>query len=58
MAFHTPHGTARFRLPWSWSSFDYRTLCEALWEQCDARFEVAKVERPRRGVTVHTDRGT
>jgi flavin-dependent dehydrogenase len=43
MAFHTPHGSARFRLPWSWSSFDYRTLCHELWEQCDARFEVAKV---------------
>ena len=54
MAFHTPHGSARFRLPWSWSSFDYRTLCEELWAQCgDARFEVAKVER--RGVT---SRGT
>ncbi|MET0771407.1 MAG: FAD-dependent oxidoreductase [Solirubrobacteraceae bacterium] len=57
MAFHTPHGSARFRLPWSWSSFDYRTLCEALWAQCgDARFEVAKVER-RDGATVITDRG-
>jgi flavin-dependent dehydrogenase len=44
MAFHTPHGSARFRLPWSWSSFDYRELCRALWEQTDARFEVAKVE--------------
>ena len=45
MAFHTPHGSARFRLPWSWSSFDYRTLCEELWAQCgDARFEIAKVE--------------
>jgi flavin-dependent dehydrogenase len=44
MAFHTPHGSARHRLPWSWSSFDYRTLCEELWAQCgDARFEVAKV---------------
>jgi flavin-dependent dehydrogenase len=44
MAFHTPHGSARFRLPWSWSSFDYRTLCEELWAQCgDARFEVAHV---------------
>jgi len=43
MAFHTPHGSARFRLPWSWSSFDYRTLCHELWEQCDARFEVAHV---------------
>jgi flavin-dependent dehydrogenase len=57
MAFHTPHGSARFRLPWSWSSFDYRTLCEELWAQCgDARFEVAKVE-DRRGETVRTDRG-
>ncbi len=44
MAFHTPHGSTRFRLPWSWSSFDYRELCHALWEQCDARFEIAKVE--------------
>ena len=37
MAFHTPHGSARFRLPWSWSSFDYRTLCEELWAQCATR---------------------
>ncbi len=56
MAFHTPHGSARFRLPWSWSSFDYRELCQALWEQTDARFEIAKVE-DRDGTTVHTDRG-
>ena len=45
MSFHTPHGRSRYRLPWSWSAFDYRTLCELLWEQCDARFEIAKVER-------------
>jgi flavin-dependent dehydrogenase len=56
MAFHTPHGSTRFRLPWSWSSFDYRELCRALWEQCDARFEIAKVER-RDGARVVTDRG-
>jgi flavin-dependent dehydrogenase len=57
MAFHTPHGSARYRLPWTWSSFDYRELCEALWEQCgDARFEVAKVGS-REGDVVHTDRG-
>ena len=44
MAFHTPHGSHRFRLPWSWSSFDYRELCLALWEQCgDARFEITTV---------------
>jgi flavin-dependent dehydrogenase len=56
MSFHTPHGTARHRLPWTWSSFDYRTLCQELWEQCDARFAIAKVEG-RTGHTVHTDRG-
>jgi flavin-dependent dehydrogenase len=45
MAFHTPHGSARFRMPWSWSAFDYRELCRLLWEQCDgARFEIAKVD--------------
>jgi flavin-dependent dehydrogenase len=57
MGFHTPHGSVRFRLPWSWSSFDYRELCGALWEQADARFEIAKVEH-RTDDTVHTDRGT
>ncbi len=56
MAFHTPHGSARFRLPWSWSSFDYRELCRLLYAQTDARFEIAKVEGRTRN-TVHTDRG-
>ena len=56
MTFHTPHGSTRFRLPWSWSSFDYRELCAALWAQCDARFAIAKVER-RDGERVLTDRG-
>ncbi|MGI8592789.1 MAG: FAD-dependent oxidoreductase [Solirubrobacteraceae bacterium] len=45
MTFTTPHGSMRYRLPWSWSAFDYRELCELLWEQCgEARFETAKVE--------------
>ena len=56
MSFHTPHGTARYRLPWSWSAFDYRTLCELLWAQCDARFEIAKVQARTRG-GVLSDRG-
>src|SRR3954454_21067844 len=56
MAFHTPHGSARFRLPWSWSSFDYRVLCRELYAQTGARFEIAKVQG-RTGTTVHTDRG-
>ena len=57
MSFHTPHGTARYRLPWSWSAFDYRTLCELLWKQSDARFEIAKVQDRAPGGVV-TDRGT
>ena len=51
MAFHTSRGSARHRLPWSWSSFDYRTLCRELWAQCDARFEIAKVEGRAEGRT-------
>jgi len=56
MTFHTPHGTSRYRLPWSWSAFDYRTLCQLLWEQCGARIEIAKVEGRVPGGAL-TDRG-
>src|SRR5688500_15732098 len=28
---HTPHSTARMRLPWTFSTFDYRELCGLLW---------------------------
>jgi flavin-dependent dehydrogenase len=55
---HTPAiAQARWRLPWSFSTFDYRQLCELLWEQSgEAEFETAKVES-REGSTVKTDRG-
>jgi menaquinone-9 beta-reductase len=53
---HTPHGTARPRLPWKLSTFDYRELCALLAEQGDFEFETAKVDG-RSGTTVHTDRG-
>jgi menaquinone-9 beta-reductase len=53
---HTPHGTARLRLPWTFSTFDYPELCSLLAGQSDARFETAKVSG-RTGNTVHTDRG-
>jgi flavin-dependent dehydrogenase len=57
MSFSTPHGRARYRLPWTWSSFDYRELCALLWAQCrSARFATAVV-RGATGDTVHTDRG-
>ena len=54
---HTPHGSARWRLPWTFSTFDYRTLCGLLRAQSpDAGFETAKVDG-RTGDVVHTDRG-
>jgi flavin-dependent dehydrogenase len=56
LVIHTPHTTVDFRLPWTFSTFDYRQLCQLLFDQCDAEFETAKVEG-RTGHTVHTDRG-
>lgn len=53
---HTPHGSARPRLPWSLSTFDYRELCALLAAQGDFEFETAKVDG-RSGTTVQTDRG-
>src|SRR3954449_5999945 len=53
---HTPRGDVRWRLPWTFSTFDYRTLCEALYAQTDAAFEIGKVEE-RTADGVRTDRG-
>jgi digeranylgeranylglycerophospholipid reductase len=63
LVMHTPHGTSRYRLPWTFSTFDYRELCQLLWRGCDATFETAKVNgrAPTRnedgGIAVETDRG-
>ncbi len=73
LLFHTPHGDARFPLPFTFSTFDYRELCALLWAQCDASFETAKVHGRRRAdmssdtrhfgpsapapIAVETDRG-
>src|ERR671935_1009202 len=40
---HTPRAHARWPLPWTFSTFDYRELCALLFEQGTARFDVAKV---------------
>jgi menaquinone-9 beta-reductase len=56
LVLHTPHVTARLDLPWTFSTFDYRTLCGLLAEQGSFQFETAKVEG-RSGETIHTDRG-
>jgi flavin-dependent dehydrogenase len=53
---HTPHGTARPRIPWTLSTFDYRELCSLLAAQGEFEFETAKVDG-RHATTVHTDRG-
>jgi flavin-dependent dehydrogenase len=54
---HTPWRTARWPLPWPFSTFDYRELCALLWEQAgEAEFETATITG-RDGDTVRTDRG-
>ena len=63
LVMHTPHGTSRYRLPWTFSTFDYRQLCLILWQDCDATFETAKVHgrAPAAAgggeIGVETDRG-
>ncbi len=56
---NTPRRRVRFRLPWTFSTFDYRELCALLAEQGDFTFDTAKVDSITRGAThaVHTDRG-
>ena len=45
LVFHTPRTTLRFRLPWTFSTFDYRDLCGLLRAQSpSAHFETAKIE--------------
>jgi len=56
LVIHTPHATVRYDLPWTFSTFDYRTLCASLAAQGEFEFETAKVDG-RTGNTVHTDRG-
>jgi menaquinone-9 beta-reductase len=59
---HTPHASVRMELPWSFSTFDYPTLSQLLFRQCDAGFETATVTGRARiedgaAVGVGTDRG-
>jgi menaquinone-9 beta-reductase len=56
LVLHTPHTTVTYRLPWTFSTFDYRTLCGLLADQGTFTFETAKVDG-RTARTVHTDRG-
>jgi menaquinone-9 beta-reductase len=56
LVIHTPYTSVNYRLPWTFSTFDYRTLCGLLADQGRFAFETAKVNG-RTGRTVHTDRG-
>jgi flavin-dependent dehydrogenase len=57
LVIHLPRKTFRWRLPWTFSTFDYQTLCALLAKQgCGFEFETATVQG-RTGETVHTDRG-
>jgi flavin-dependent dehydrogenase len=60
---HAPGRTVRWPMPYEFSTFDYRLLCELLAAQGDFAFETAKVEgrirptHPDRDHVVVTDRG-
>jgi len=56
LVIHTPYTTVDYRLPWTFSTFDYRALCGLLADQGAFTFETAKVNG-RTGRAVHTDRG-
>jgi flavin-dependent dehydrogenase len=56
LVIHTPHGSTRYELPWTFSTFDYPELCARLAAQGDFAFETAAV-RGRTGERVDTDRG-
>src|SRR5437763_11929129 len=44
LVIHTPRTTVRYALPWTFSTFDYSSLCALLDDQNDAEFETAKVD--------------
>lgn len=59
---HTAHGSVRLKTPWTFSTFDYQTLCDLLWSECDAEFETAKVNGRAETngtdeIKIDTDRG-
>ena len=63
LVIHTPHTSVRMQLPWTFSTFDYPTLCELLYRQCDAEFETATVRgrsdvEDSESIGIATDRGT
>jgi flavin-dependent dehydrogenase len=57
LVIHTPHAKVCYRLPWTFSTFDYPTLCGLLADQGSGfDFETATVAGRRGGIAL-TDRG-
>jgi flavin-dependent dehydrogenase len=60
----TAGGTSVLDLPYTFSTFNYAEMCDLLWRDCDATFEVAAVEARAPSangtgdIAVETDRGT
>lgn len=62
LTIHTPVRTFSWRLPWTFSTFDYQRVCQLLYEQSNVNFETAKVDGIDRDsdadfYTIITDRG-
>ena len=57
LVIHTPHASVRYRLPWTFSTFDYRTLCGVLADQGRALSSRRPRSRAGRATRVLTDRG-
>jgi flavin-dependent dehydrogenase len=63
LVIHTPRDSARYRLPFSFSTFEYQMLSGLLDDQNDASFETATVlgrdepQGPDGPIRVQTDRG-
>ena len=53
---HTPHGTARLELPWTFSTFDYPELCALLRRAVRRRLRDRQGERPHRQHRPHRPR--
>ena len=56
LVIHTPYTTVRYRLPWTFSTFDYRELCELLADQAGVHVRDREGRRPARRVRPHRPR--
>ena len=56
LVIHTPHGTARYELPWTFSTFDYRAALRAALARLRRRLRDGEGERARAGRRTATAR--